>query len=417
MSDATLDADVVIVGAGMVGLALACALSESNLTIIVVDKHSPADEKPHAVVEGFEQSFDHRVSSLTLASQQLLINVDAWSSIKEKASPYTQMHVWDAEGTGSIHFSAQDIHETVLGHIVENSVTQTALWQSLTNKKQVRLLMGSGVNALSDEAECRRILTLENGQKIQARLIVAADGAHSLLRELAGFELRQWSYEHTAIVTTVKTQKSHQQTAWQRFTVDGPIAFLPLVTQTGDTHYCSIVWSLKTPLAEKILQFDDAEFCKKLTRAFESTLGDIVAVDKRTGFPLTQRHAKEYVKARVALVGDAAHTIHPLAGQGVNLGFLDAAVLAEEIILSDKRGADIGGIDALKKFERRRQSNNLIMMSVMEGFKRLFEQEALPVRWLRNVGLRVVDKLGLVKMGIMKRAMGLEGDLPEVMKR
>lgn len=407
------DVDIVVIGAGMVGLAFVAALPDHGLRIAILDKRSSLDETVSEIPDGFERGFDRRVSALTLASQQLLTRVGAWPAIKPHASPYTDMHVWDAEGTGHIHFSAAELHETVLGHIVENRVTQQALWQIVSQKPNVKIIMNTCVSALSEPIANARTLTLHDQQTLTARVIVAADGAHSTVRELAQFNVRQWSYEHTAIVTTVRCEKPHQKTAWQRFTTNGPLAFLPL----QDAHYCSIVWSVKTEEANQLLALDDSHFMQALSRAVECRFGNVLAVDKRVGLPLMQRHATEYVKTRVVLIGDAAHTIHPLAGQGVNLGFLDAATLAEEMTHALKRGADIGSEATLKKFERKRQGNNLLMMSVMEGFKRLFEQEALPFRLLRNIGLRIVDHLFPIKANIMKHAMGLTGDLPDMVRR
>ena len=227
-------------------------------------------------------------------------------------------------------------------------------------------------------------------------------------------DTREWDYRQQAIVCTVKTQHSHRATAWQSFLSSGPLAFLPLRSAAGDDHHCSIVWSADTARAEQLMALDDQAFAEALERGLESRLGKIEFVDKRHAFPLRQRHARDYTQPGLALVGDAAHSIHPLAGQGVNLGLLDAAVLAEEILRAGERQVDLYDPSLLQRYQRRRAANNLGMMALMEGFKRLFGETALPVRWLRNVGMSMVDSAGPAKNLIAEQAMGLSGDLPKL---
>jgi 2-octaprenylphenol hydroxylase len=219
---------------------------------------------------------------------------------------------------------------------------------------------------------------------------------------------------HHAIVTSVRTAQSHRSTAWQRFTDEGPLAFLPL--ERDGEHWCSIVWSVTPAESERLMALDEETFCRELERAFEGTLGQVVSADPRVCVPLRQRHAKRYVAEGLALIGDAAHTIHPLAGQGVNLGFLDAAVLAEVLHNAAERGERLADQKVLSRYERRRMPHNLALMAAMEGFERLFQADPLPVRWLRNTGLKMVDQSAEAKAMFVRQALGLTGDLPELAK-
>ena len=402
-----MQADLIIVGAGMVGSTLALALQDAGLKIKLIDA-GPLDVQPFSATDPFEP----RVSALSAASQRILERVGAWPGIVERrASPYRDMHVWDGSGTGQIHFSAASVHAEVLGHIVENRVVQDALLDALKGCYSVELI--SARLEQLQQAEGGWSLTLDDGQQLSAGLVVAADGANSAVRRLAGCETREWDYLHHAIVTSVRCAEPNQQTAWQRFTDDGPLAFLPL-QRDGDEHWCSIVWSVTESEAQRLMALDDAGFRQALGRAFEYRLGEVLEVDPRLCIPLRQRHAKRYVQAGLALIGDAAHTIHPLAGQGVNLGLLDAAVLAEVLLAAIERGAPLGDPRVLARFERRRMPHNLSMMAAMEGFERLFQSDNLPLRWLRNAGLKGIQALPEAKAMFVRQALGLSGDLPDL---
>ena len=404
-----MHADLIIVGAGMVGSCLALALKNSGLNILLVDG-SPLK------VASFnpEHAFEPRVSALSLASQRILERVGAWPEIfQRRASPYRDMHVWDGSGTGKIDFSASSVHADVLGHIVENRLVQDALLEQL-HESDISLLADSKVEQLRRSGD-GWLLQLENGSEIRSPLIIAADGANSAVRRLTGCATREWDYLHHAIVTSVRCEKPHQETAWQRFTDDGPLALLPL-KHSDEKNWCSIVWSIPEEQAQQIMALDDAEFCQALGQACEQRLGNIEHADPRHRIPLRQRHAKRYIKPGLALIGDAAHSIHPLAGQGVNLGFLDAAVLAEELLHAIQRGEDIASERVLSRFERRRMPHNLAMMAAMEGFQHLFQADALAARWLRNSGLKMVDSLSEAKAVFIRQALGLGRDLPDLAK-
>nr|WP_187669325.1 2-octaprenyl-3-methyl-6-methoxy-1,4-benzoquinol hydroxylase [Pseudomonas carbonaria] len=402
-----MKADLVIVGAGMVGASLALALEHSGLEILVVDG-GPLSVKPFDATAPFEP----RVSALSAASQRILERVGAWDGIAaRRASPYAEMQVWDGSGTGSIHFSAASVHAETLGHIVENRVVQDALLERL-HDSDLGLVGGARLEQLRHSGD-DWLLGLSDGRQIRTPLLVAADGANSAVRRLAGCATREWDYLHHAIVTSVRCAEEHRRTAWQRFTDDGPLAFLPL-ERDGDRHWCSIVWSVTPDEAERLMALDDDAFRAALGRAFEYRLGEIEAVDPRLCIPLRQRHAKRYIEAGLALIGDAAHSIHPLAGQGVNLGFLDAAVLAEVLLHALGRGERLAEPRVLSRYERRRMPHNLAMMAAMEGFERLFQADPLPVRWLRNAGLDWVDGLPEAKAMFVRQALGLSGDLPEL---
>lgn len=406
-SDATAQQyDVIIIGAGLVGSAMACALAADprgeDLRIAVVE----AGGEPR-LYTGTE--FDPRVVALTHASQELLDSVGAWALItQQRACPYTDMEVWDAEGTGSIHFDSREVHRPCLGHIVENGVATAALLQRLTAYPQITLVRPARVKHLLRLDDDQGIqVVLEDGGNLTGSLLLAADGANSKVRELANLATREWHYGHDAIVTTVRTEQPHQFTAWQRFLPSGPLAFLPLQTDSGDAHYCSIVWSADSDLAAQLMTLSDDDFARQLGAAFEQRLGAVTGVARRFSFPLRQRHAVDYIQPNLALLGDAAHTIHPLAGQGVNLGFLDVCAMRDEILRACGRQLPLADYSILKRYQRARKSHNLAMMGVMEGFKRLFGANQLPVRWLRNEGMRQLNRVPLLKNAVVRQAMGL----------
>ena len=406
--------DVVIAGAGMVGASLACLLAESSLSIALVDRKRLVQGKDSDSPKLHSDKFDPRVSAISQASQQLFRQLGVWEDMNAvRVCNYNAMQVWDAEGTGSIDFSAEQINQPELGSIVENSIIIAALHKRIAQLENVFPITPFSIESFEQvEREDGLIVKLnaDDGQAIRAPLIIAADGANSKLRALANFECREWDYEQHALVTTVRTQLPHNNTALQRFMETGPLAFLPLRSATEDDtqHFCSIVWSMLPDQAERVMSLSEDEFNSELAAALESKLGAIEWSDKRFVFPLRQRHALDYVKESIVLVGDAAHTIHPLAGQGVNLGLLDAKALAEELQRGIEAGRSVADPKVLLRYQRRRKGNNLSMMWLMEGFKRLFGQQDLSIRWLRNIGMNAVDKMTPIKNQLIRKAMGLD---------
>lgn len=403
--------DIVISGGGMVGLTAALALADSGLSLVLIDNQSSLPDVAALQATLHEPDFDNRVSAITAASQQFLRKLGAWQTLGElRVSAYRDMRVWDADGTGHVHFSAEDIHAPCLGHIVENRVLSAALAHALRNVPRVKLLLGDGVESLQPASgvNTHHQLTLKSGKQLQCRLLIGADGGNSVVRREARFATREWSYEQHAVVCAVKTEKAHQYTAWQRFLSSGPLAFLPLQLPNAEQqHYSSIVWSCDTELAQQLMALQDDEFAMRLDRAFEHTLGNIESVSSRQSFPLHQQHASDYVQQGIALVGDAAHTIHPLAGQGVNLGFADVESLVQVIAAARQRGEDYASLQTLSRYQRQRKGHNLGMMLGMEAFKRAFGNDDLALRWLRNAGLKIADNNPTLKQMLIRQAMGL----------
>lgn len=397
--------DVVIIGAGIAGASLAVALSGEGLSIALVEAQALGTTTLPSTTGVCD--FDPRVSALTPRSSAFLQQLGAWDSIAAyRYCAYQHMTVWDAQGTGQIEFDRAEVGVTELGHIVENRAIVHALLERVSGASDISVMSPVALQSCTRLASSRMSLELEGGECLEADLLVAADGALSRVREMMDFRCREWDYGHRAIVATVEVERPHAETAWQRFLPSGPLALLPLPGSEGH-HYCSIVWSLQEDMVDAVLALDDEAFCVELERASEARLGAVLASSRRFAHPLRQRHAVEYVQPGVALVADAAHTIHPLAGQGINLGLQDVAVLAEEIVAGQRSGASAGQLELLRRYQRRRKGENLMMMSAMDGFKRLFEQQSLPLRWLRNVGMRRIDSVLPLKQQLMRHAMGL----------
>ena len=397
--------DVVIIGAGIAGSALAVALAGEGMSITLVEAQSVAAPGLPDVRD--VHNFDTRVSALTPRSRVYLDTLGAWEAIAAYRNlAYRHMTVWDAQGTGQIDFDHAEVNVPELGHIVENRAIVSALLAQVATAPDVQVMSPASLTACSRLESGAMILELDDCQTLEARLLVAADGALSPVREMMAFRSREWDYGHCALAATVEVEQNHKDTAWQRFLPSGPLALLPLPGAEG-RHYCSIVWSMQEHLVDDMLVLEDGAFCTELEKASERCLGAVLGASKRFAFPLRQRHAVDYVQEGVALVADAAHTIHPLAGQGINLGLQDVSVLAEEILAGHARGVSPGELALLRRYQRQRKGENLAMMTAMDGFKRLFEQQALPLRWLRNVGMRRVDQMLPLKQRIMRQAMGL----------
>ncbi len=403
MADQT-DFDIVIVGGGAVGSVAACLMaqivnnSDKQLKIAVVEAQLPSAFDPSQV--------DPRVAAVTEKTRLIFEEIGIWQKVVDKrACAYKAMNVWDAEGTGRITFGCQQVQQPNLGHIVENSALVSTLMEHIQHQPNIELFCPA--NIVDYRLQQNGItLTLDNHAELSAQLLIAADGANSMMREHFQFATKQWDYGQHAIVTTITTENSNQLTAWQRFMPTGPLALLPL-DDIDSAHCCSIVWSQDSHEAERLMALDDKAFCKELSRASEHCLGEVLSTEKRFLIPLRQSHATDYVMPRVALIGDAAHSIHPLAGQGANLGFSDAQVLATEIAKAHARDLDLGDIIVLKRYQRLRKPENLATMAAMEGFKRLFGAQNPTLRLVRNYGLSAINGLGAIKNKLIKQAMGL----------
>ncbi|TVP50165.1 MAG: 2-octaprenyl-3-methyl-6-methoxy-1,4-benzoquinol hydroxylase [Halomonas sp.] len=408
--------EVIIVGGGMVGTALCALLAQAGMQVALVEERS-APLRLNDVNGALPAP---RVSALTPVSQRLLTHLGAWPTMQQtRVTPYRGMQVWDAEGSGEIVFSADEAGVAVLGHIVENVVTLAALNQQVIDHPNVTTFFGTGIKALqrlTGSASPRYPasgdwLVLDDGRQLHAPLIVAADGAHSALREMAGIEVDSDNMQQDAVVTTVQCAKPHGGTARQAFIDGRPLAFLPL-TVAGDDRYCSIVWSTNAEHAAQLSELSKEALGEALGEAFGFRLGQVTACDKAHRFPLIQRHARHYVQPHLALVGDAAHSIHPLAGQGVNLGLMDAAVLAEEVIHAWQRGAPWGELSTLRRYERRRRFDNSAMLGLMKGFKVLFGSHDPALTLARNLGMSGMNQLVPLKRVVMRQATGERGRLP-----
>ena len=388
----------------MVGSLLGCALGDSGLKVAVLD-HRPPEPLP-------ENGYDLRVSAVTLASVSIFKAIGAWEAMQPRAAPVRAMHVWDASGSGKVDFDAAEMGEPCLAYIIENRLMQGALVERLHHFTNVHYLCPIEIAAL-DMTPGAATVALQDGRTLRAKLLVGADGAQSHIRELAGIAVRRFPFEQKGIVANIVTEKPHTETARQRFLPTGPLAFLPL----PELHTCSIVWSAETKRADELMALDDAAFLGELQSASGNLLGQIQSIGPRAVFPLALSHAVSYVSERLALVGDAAHTVHPLAGQGVNLGYLDAATLAEVLLDAAGQKKDIGALPVLRRFERWRKGENMAMLAVTGGFKQLFSNNLPGVRELRNVGLNLTNAAAPIKNLIMRRASGLEGDLPRLARR
>ncbi|HAH6243743.1 TPA: FAD-dependent 2-octaprenylphenol hydroxylase [Escherichia coli] len=393
--------DVAIVGGGMVGLAVACGLQGSGLRVAVLEQRVPeplaADAPPQL-----------RVSAINAASEKLLTRLGVWQDIlSRRASCYHGMEVWDKDSFGHISFDDQSMGYNHLGHIVENSVIHYALWNKAQQSSDITLLAPAELQQVA-WGENETFLTLKDGSMLTARLVIGADGANSWLRNKADIPLTFWDYQHHALVATIRTEEPHDAVARQVFHGEGILAFLPL----SDPYLCSIVWSLSPEEALRMQQASEDEFNRALNIAFDNRLGLCKVESERLVFPLTGRYARQFAAHRLALVGDAAHTIHPLAGQGVNLGFMDAAELIAELKRLHRQGKDIGQYIYLRRYERSRKHSAALMLAGMQGFHDLFSGANPAKKLLRDIGLKLADTLPGVKPQLIRQAMGLN-DLPE----
>lgn len=392
--------DVVVVGGGMVGATLGCALGGGALRVAVLEDAPPLDFSP-------EQPHDLRVSAVSIASASILKTIGAWRGISARRHcPFRRMRVW--EDKGDVEFRSEDINEPVLGYIVENRIIQLALLDRLKDFANVDLLSPVKTQAIDYTPQCSTV-TLDDGRRLSCRLLVAADGGFSRVRQAAGMGVHNWDYEQHALVLTVETGYGQQDITWQRFTPNGPLAFLPL-----DGPNASLVWYHTPEAIKRLKSLSDADLMDAVLTAFPAALGNITRIVSRGSFPLRRQHAQHYAKEGVALIGDAAHMIHPLAGQGVNIGLLDAAALAQVLVSAKQRGKDIGAAAVLHEYEQLRRQNNLLMMTTMDMFYRVFGNSHLPLKLLRNIGLGLAERLSPAKKLAMKYAMGLGGQLPKL---
>lgn len=381
--------DVAVVGGGVVGAALALDLQRRGLSVVLVERgRAPQAFNPAA--------YDLRVYALAPAAVSYLDELGLWTAIRERrVCAYESMRVWDETSAQALEFDAASVRAARLGYIVENDLLTATLWDALHG---VELRCGSGVERFELAAD-HALLGLSDGTELRARLVVAADGADSALRAMAGIETSGWPYPHKALVCHVRTGKPHEARCYQRFLPTGPLAFLPLADGR-----CSIVWS--TTEADELLALDDAAFNERLGEALQHELGRVTQCTARVSFPLRLLHARNYVGERLALAGDAAHVVHPLAGQGVNLGLADAQQLAPLLSQAREQRRDLGRLRLLKRYERARQADNLDMLALTDALYRMFEARGDSWNELRRYGMGAVNRLAPLKEFFAARASG-----------
>ena len=383
--------DVIINGAGLVG---------SSIAFNPLAKLYPTED------------YGLRVSAFTPSSKKWLEYVDAWDGIMHtgRITPFLHMHVWDEGGRGELTFDAEGTGSDALGWIMDNEATQGILIDRALTLDLIKIVDNTKLESFTRE-NGEVTVTLSNGDEYISELIIGADGGRSLVRDWANIPTTGWSYGQKTIVGQVRPEKSHENTCWQRFLDNGPLALLPL-----SDGRCSLAWHTTYEEADALLALDEEAFSQRLTEGFEGRFGKIEVAGKLGVYPLRLNHAQTYVRENFALAGDAAHSIHPLAGLGVNIGYLDSATLVEELINAKKAGIPLGDLTMLKRYEKRRKTHNMLIMGSMDLFKRSSTSQSRLVKGMRNLGLSTADKLPFVKKKLARIAMGYYGDIPSFVK-
>ncbi len=387
--------DIVIVGGGMVGLACAVALADTSLRIAIVENNRPELNWPNT-------NYDLRVSAINPATIQMLLKFNLWEHIlAERVGCFKNMSVWANNAT--LQFSATTVNRPELGFIIENRILRKVLWEKAEKQQNIHILCPVKLNKVESKTKQVELTTTDNIQ-LTTHLLIGADGANSWLRQYLSFPINTHDYHQNAIVATVKTEHPHQETAWQHFLPTGPLAFLPL----NKPHYCSIVWSTTPKKAISLQQSEESYFNQAITTAFSGKLGTIEVQSKRMHFPLKMQHLKKYIAPSIAFIGDAAHRIHPLAGQGVNLGFMDALCLAERIKMTLKKGKDIGAIENLQAYQGERKYYNMQMLVLMDLLKNSFALKSETLVQLRNLTMEKINHNKLIKSFLVHKAFALQ---------
>jgi 2-octaprenyl-6-methoxyphenol hydroxylase len=400
-------AEVLIVGGGMIGLTLGVALAGAGVEVVVLDKADPA-----AIMDA---EYDGRVSAITHGSQQALLTIGLWEPIAAHAEPILGIRVSDGDSPLFLHFDHRAVGDAPFGHIVENRHTRLALHAAATGSERLHLIAPCVLRRLERSAS-GVAAELDDGRRITARLAVAADGRHSALRGQAGIAVTTWRYEQTGIVCTVAHERPHLGIAQERFLPVGPFAILPMTDDPAGGHRSSLVWTERADLAPSIMALDDTGFNQEMALRFGDYLGRLEVVGGRWSFPLGLSQALRYADRRLVLVGDAAHAIHPISGQGLNLGLRDVAALAEILVDARRLGLDIGAAHILESYERWRRFDTALLLAVTDGLNRLFSNDIAPLKLVRDLGLAAVNRVGPLKKFFMRQAMGVVGDLPRLVR-
>ena len=399
--------DVIIGGGGMVGMTLAIALAKAGLSVAV------ADPLPRGTT--LDAKFDGRVSALAFASVRMYQALGVWPHLEGDAQPINDILVTDAKLGGepspfSLHFDAAEVGAAAVGHIVENRHIRAGLFATADTLPNLRFIAPAALTDLKEEGGAIHA-TLSNGEEIAASLAIAADGRDSAMREHRGIGVVSWSYPQMGIVATVEHEKPHNGVAYEHFLPSGPFAILPM---TGNRS--SLVWTEDEKRAPAMMKLDAEDFDAELARRFGAHLGATKAAGPRWSYPLKFHLARGFVTPRFALVGDSAHGIHPIAGQGLNLGLKDAAALADVVLDAARLGLDIGALDVLKRYERWRRFDSLAMSIATDGLNRLFSNDIAPLRLIRDVGMGIVDAIGPARRFFMRHAGGDIGKLHRLLK-
>jgi 2-octaprenyl-6-methoxyphenol hydroxylase len=404
MTDSEARFDLIVAGGGMTGLALACASAGAGAPVLLVEQR--ALEATTAL------PFDGRVTAISRGSRHLLEGIGVWPHLAGEAQPILDIEVGERHSPLTVHYDHRAVGGEPLGHIVENRVIRRALLRRIAELAGGALQIAAPDQPARIERRAEAVeVRLASGGRAHAGLLAAADGRASPLRDLAGIGVMRWNYAQTGIVATIAHGEPHHGRAFERFFTTGPLAMLPMLGQRS-----SIVWAADNRLARELTALDDLEFVAELADRFGDRYGALELAGPRWHYPLSMVQARRYTDRRLALVGDAARAIHPIAGQGWNLALRDVAALAELIVDARRLGLDPGGAAVLARYERWRRFDSLALIGITDGLNRLFANDLLPLRLARELGLGAVERIPPLKRFFMRHAMGLLGDLPRLMR-
>lgn len=400
-------ADVVIVGGGHAGCSMAALLATDGVTVLCIDQDDPA--------KTLNQSFDGRTTAISFGSQRVIAAAGAWESLAREACPIKDIKILESGSPVLLEFLVEDVKSPAFGWIVENRKLRQSLYECLSSLKNAHHIAPARVYGFSRDVKGITV-HLEDGRTARGQIVIGADGKNSFTREWMGIGTRGWSYNQRALVCIVNHEHPHNFIAIEDFRSEGPFAVLPMMDDEQGKHRSSIVWTEHGPEKNSALHWSEDAFNAALNERFPAFYGKVSLSGKRFSYPLGLTHAHEYIADRMALVADAAHAIHPIAGQGLNIGLRDIAALAELLIDAKKNGRDLGDTALLNAYQRRRRTDNMLMAAATDSLNRLFSNDLAPVRILRKLGLRTVQRFTPARKFFMKQAMGASGLLPALIK-